>query len=75
MLTEQEFRAALERLVTAYLNGTYEEWREAMHVLAADASPEQWEEVVGRLRGRERPVVSDAPVVRRRVLAADRTAI
>ena len=35
MLSEQEFRAALERLI-ACVNGTYEEWREAVHLLAAD---------------------------------------
>jgi hypothetical protein len=51
MLSEREFRGVLERLVAAYWNGTYEEWREAMHLLAADTSPEQWEEVVRRLRG------------------------
>jgi hypothetical protein len=73
ILSEQEFRTALERLIEVYLNDTYEEWREAMHLLAADTSPEQCEEVVGRLAGSEHSAIADAPVVRERerVLAAD----
>jgi hypothetical protein len=51
MLREHEFRCALERLLAAYQCGTYEEWREAMRLLAADTSSEQWGEVVERLRG------------------------
>ena len=72
MLSEQEFRGVLERLVAAYWNGTYEEWREAMHLLAADTSPEQWVEVVRRLRGGEHEAGASGPVVRERILAADR---
>jgi hypothetical protein len=50
MLNEQEFHAALEHFVIASREGTYEEWHEAMHLLAVHASPEQWQEVIGCLR-------------------------
>jgi hypothetical protein len=75
VLSEQEFRGVLERLVAAYWNGSYQEWREAMRLLAADASPEQWEEVVQRPRGGEHEAGARGPVVRERILAADRRAI
>ena len=74
MLSEQEFRGALERLITAYWSGTEEEWHEAVRLLAIDPSPEQWDEVIRRLRGGGRWTVASAPVARRRALAADRTA-
>jgi hypothetical protein len=61
MLREDEFRGALERLLTAYHSGTYEEWREAMHQLAVDTSPEQWETVIERFRWREHPAVTGSP--------------
>ena len=51
-LRELEFHRALELLLAACQGGTYEEWREAMRPLAAGTSPEQWEEVIERLRGR-----------------------
>ena len=74
MLGQQEFRTALECLLAAYESGTYEEWREAMRLLAAGTSPEQWEEVVGHLGGASTRPSPPGPVVRERILAADRRA-
>ena len=53
MLSEQQFRAVLDRFLATSREGTYDtydEWRRAMHLLVAHASPEQWEEVLPRLR-------------------------
>jgi hypothetical protein len=66
---------ALERFITAYRNGTYREWREAMHLLAADTSPGQWEEVIQRFRRREQWTVANGPVVRECILARDQQTV
>jgi hypothetical protein len=58
MLSEQEFRAMLDRYLTTPREGTYEEWRKAMRLLVAHASREQWGEVLPRLRQGLRGVVS-----------------
>jgi hypothetical protein len=55
MLSEQEFEATIDRLLTASREGTYDEWHEAMHLIVTHASPEQWDVAVECLRRSERP--------------------